>query len=193
MKIGVSSYSFSQYLRSGKLDLISVIKQAADMGFEGIEYTDLPGETFEERKALAEQIDRERGDAENLGRWDAWGGGGLLADAAKYDHLDKAGSMSQSLQKLLGAFHAELADVAVYADVQVEIDEFTRFADFFWDGIFVDFAVLDRIRSARWKMQELDKELDHVMENLRRLAMETDGALAANENAVRRLAAGENP
>ena len=144
-------------------------------------------------KALAEQIDRELGDAENLGRWDAWGGGGLLADAAKYDHLDKAGSMSQSLQKLLGAFHAELADVAVYADVQVEIDEFTRFADFFWDGIFVDFAVLDRIRSARWKMQELDKELDHVMENLRRLAMETDGALAANENAVRRLAAGENP
>lgn len=59
MKIGVSSYSFSQYLRSGKLDLISVIKQAADMGFEGIEYTDLPGETFEERKALAEQIKAE--------------------------------------------------------------------------------------------------------------------------------------
>ena len=101
--------------------------------------------------------------------------------------------MSQSLQKLLSEFHAELADVAVYADVQVEIDEFTRFADFFWDGIFVDFAVLDRIRGARWKVQELDKELDHVMENLRRLSMETDGALAANENAVHRLAAGENP
>ena len=61
------------------------------------------------------------------------------------------------------------------------------------NGIFVDFAVLYRIRSARWKMQELDKELDHVMENLRRLAMETDGALAANENAVRRLVTGENP
>ena len=59
MKIGVSSYSFFQYLRSGKLDLLSVIQKAADMGFEGIEYTDLPGDTFEERKALAEQIKAE--------------------------------------------------------------------------------------------------------------------------------------
>ncbi|MBQ8641009.1 MAG: hypothetical protein IJ480_02230 [Clostridia bacterium] len=138
---------------------------------------------------LAVQIDKELEDAEGWGNWDAWGNGGLLTDVLKYDHLDKAGSMSQSLQKLLSDFHAELADVAVYADVQVEIDEFTRFADFFWDGIFVDFAVLDKIRSARWKIQELDKELDHVMEDLHRLAAETDRALAVNENAVRRLAA----
>ena len=59
MKIGVSSYSFSQYLRSGKLDLISVIAKAAELGFEGIEYTDIPGETLEERIALAEQIKAE--------------------------------------------------------------------------------------------------------------------------------------
>ena len=32
MKIGVSSYSYSQYLRSGKLDYISVIGKAAEMG-----------------------------------------------------------------------------------------------------------------------------------------------------------------
>lgn len=59
MKIGVSSYSFLQYLRSGKLDLISVIGKAADLGFEGIEFTDIPGDTFEERKALAGQIKEE--------------------------------------------------------------------------------------------------------------------------------------
>lgn len=62
MKIGVSSYSYSQYLKSGRLDLISVIKKAADMGFEAIEYTDLPKSEPENRIALAEQIKAEAAD-----------------------------------------------------------------------------------------------------------------------------------
>lgn len=59
MKIGVSSYSFSQYLKSGRLDLISVIRKSADMGFEAIEYTDLPKGEPEDRKVLAKQIKAE--------------------------------------------------------------------------------------------------------------------------------------
>lgn len=59
MKIGVSSYSYSQYLRSGKLDYISVIGKAAEMGFEAIEFSGLPGETYEERTALAHQVKAE--------------------------------------------------------------------------------------------------------------------------------------
>ena len=138
-------------------------------------------------KELAAQIDRELADAEGWGKWDTWGGGGLITDVLKYDHLDKAGNMSRSLQKLLREFHAELADVAVYADIQVETDELTRFADFFWDGIFVDFAVLDKIQGARWKIQELDKEIDPVMETLRDLERETEKELAVNETAIRKL------
>ena len=37
MKIGVSNYSFMQYIRDGKLDNLSVIAKAAEMGFEAIE------------------------------------------------------------------------------------------------------------------------------------------------------------
>lgn len=59
MKIGVSSYSYSQYLKSGKLTLISVIAKAAEMGFEAIEFTNLPEDTAENRKALAMQIKEE--------------------------------------------------------------------------------------------------------------------------------------
>ncbi len=59
MKIGVSSYSFSQYVRSGKLDLISIIAKAKEMGFEAIEYTNLPEGTLKERKAMALQIKEE--------------------------------------------------------------------------------------------------------------------------------------
>lgn len=59
MKIGVSSYSFSKYISQGKLDWISVIKKAADMGFDGMEYIGLPGETQADRIALAEKIKAE--------------------------------------------------------------------------------------------------------------------------------------
>ena len=41
MKIGVSSYSFNQLISSGRETQLSVIKIAAEMGFEGIEFTDL--------------------------------------------------------------------------------------------------------------------------------------------------------
>ncbi len=64
MKISVSSYSFSQYTRDGKLTLIECILRAKEMGFDAIEFTDLPGETLKERLVLAEQLHRE---AERLG------------------------------------------------------------------------------------------------------------------------------
>ncbi len=41
MKIGVSSYSFSQYINSGKLTVSGAIEKAAQMGFDAIEFTDL--------------------------------------------------------------------------------------------------------------------------------------------------------
>lgn len=41
MKIGVSSYSFHQLISSGEETQLSIIKTAKDMGFDGIEFTDL--------------------------------------------------------------------------------------------------------------------------------------------------------
>ena len=41
MKIGVSSYSFSRYLRESKLNIFGVIKTTAEMGFDGIEFSGL--------------------------------------------------------------------------------------------------------------------------------------------------------
>ena len=41
MKIGVSSYSFQQLISAGRETQLSVMKIAKDMGFDGIEFTDL--------------------------------------------------------------------------------------------------------------------------------------------------------
>ena len=41
MKIGVSSYSFQQLLSAGTESQLSIMEKAKDMGFDGIEFTDL--------------------------------------------------------------------------------------------------------------------------------------------------------
>ncbi len=63
MKISVSSYSFYQYIGQGKLALTDVIGKAHEMGFEAIEFIDLPG-TYEEQISLAHTL---RAQADALG------------------------------------------------------------------------------------------------------------------------------
>jgi len=123
-------------------------------------------------------VERELDSAEGLGAWDMWGGGGFWTDAAKYSHLDKASDMVHSLQKMLREFRTELADVDITEDLQIEIDSFTRFADFFWDGFFVDWKVLREIRDAQWNCEQLERNIQDVLDILlarkERLTKEAD-------------------
>lgn len=58
MKLSVSSYSFYQYYKAGKMTLQEMPAKAAEMGFEGIEFIDLPAkeQTQEQRLALAAEL-----------------------------------------------------------------------------------------------------------------------------------------
>ena len=59
MKLSVSSYSYQQYIRAGKMTQLDVVKKAAEMGFEGIDFTDLKpfdGATVEDQLAYAAEI-----------------------------------------------------------------------------------------------------------------------------------------
>lgn len=62
MKISVSSYSFSQYIRDGRLTQFSCIAKAKEMGFDAIEFTDLtPPEGVSEEdfaRQIREECDR---------------------------------------------------------------------------------------------------------------------------------------
>ena len=53
MKFAVSSYSFLQYISAGKMTQLDAVKQAADMGFDGIEFTDL----ISSKASLDEQLE----------------------------------------------------------------------------------------------------------------------------------------
>ena len=93
-------------------------------------------------------------------------GGGLLADAMKYSHLDTAEKEAQQLQSELRRYQAELADVTVDGGVNIPVDGFLTAADVFFDNIFADWAVRrhiadneEQIRSAQERVGELQNRL----------------------------------
>lgn len=62
MKISVSSYSYQQYIRDGKMTQFDCVAKAKEMGFDAIEFIDIEGETYEEKvenaKKIREEADR---------------------------------------------------------------------------------------------------------------------------------------
>lgn len=100
--------------------------------------------------------------AEGWGTWDLFGGG-LISDLAKHGHLDDAQWSIEHLQSQLRCFKTELADVHISADVQVNVDGFLRFADYFFDGLFADLAVLDKIEQTQEQVQSTQRQIESAL------------------------------
>lgn len=129
------------------------------------------GEAREAGRRVLGQIDRIESSldsAEGWGTWDLFGGG-VISDIAKYSHLDEAQAGAQNLEALLRRFKTELADITVQADLAVPTDGFLRFADWFFDGFFVDWTVLSRIRESKESLKSAQRQVQKVMDQLHRM------------------------
>ena len=106
-------------------------------------------------------------DADGWATWDTFGGGGFLTDMMKHEHLDEAQAKINRLQVELRKLKTELADVEVHADIQVQIEEFLRFADYFFDGLFADWTVMDKIEQSIEEVDHTRTEVLAVIEKLK--------------------------
>lgn len=67
----------------------------------------------------------------------------------------------------LRRFRTELVDVGdIQADLHVSIDGFLRFADFFFDGLFADWAVMDQISKSQQQVQSTRGQIAQVLSRL---------------------------
>lgn len=105
-------------------------------------------------------------DAEGWAAWDTFAGGGLISDLMKHDHLDEAQAKINTLQIELRKFKTELTDVEVHADIQVQIEEFLKFADYFFDGLFADWTVMDEIEQSITQVKHTQNEIISVISKL---------------------------
>lgn len=119
----------------------------------------------EEAGRIAEVILSELDSAKGWGTWDLLGGG-FVSDLVKHSHLDQAQSQVEKLQIQLTRFRTELNDVAIEANMQVNIDGFLRFADYFFDGIFADWTVLNRIGESLDKVRDVKSQIGDMLDKL---------------------------
>lgn len=122
-------------------------------------------------KELVKDVKKSLDSAQNWGTWDMLGGG-FIANVAKHSHLDSAQQKIDELQTCLLRFRTELADVKLDADIQIGIDGFLQFADYFWDSFLADWAVQNKIEQARTKTVEVEYGIIRVLGRLQE--METD-------------------
>lgn len=115
-----------------------------------------------EASAAANEVLNHLSEAESWGTWDLFGGG-LIADIAKHSALDSAQTAVTILQSKLRSFRTELIDVDVEADMQVSLDGFMSFADFFFDGIFMDYAVMNHIEQATARIMKTKGRIREIL------------------------------
>ena len=139
--------------------------------------------------ACADRILAELSSAEGWGTWDLMGGG-MLSDLAKHSHLDDAQAAVEELQTHLRHFKTELADVTIDANLQVNIEGFLRVADYFFDGLLADWAVLDQIRTSREQVQHTRSQICEVLGQLRALQTRAEEEQARIAREIEQLVAG---
>lgn len=120
-------------------------------------------------------------DLQTAGNWGTWDilGGGLIADAMKYSSMDEAQKKLEWVQSDLRRYQAELADVAQTAAFDLQPGGFLQFADFFWDNVFADFAVRDRIYQAQDQLQDLKEQVNRIQVGLEQELGEAERGLSA--------------
>ena len=93
-------------------------------------------------------------------------GGGFISDAVKYSQLDDAQNLIEELQGQLRRFKTELADVTIDSELNVQIDGFLQFADYFFDNLFTDWAVMEKIRNSQLQVENTGDQIRRVLEKL---------------------------
>ena len=118
---------------------------------------------------VADRVQEELDSAESWSTFDLLGGG-VIAGAIKHDHMDRAQDEVETLQLMLRNFKTELADVNIQVGIQIRMDDFTRFADHFFDGLFVDWSVADQISTAQNELRQTYSQIERVVSRLEAMA-----------------------
>lgn len=107
--------------------------------------------------------------AEGWGAWDILGGG-FLSTAIKHSHIDEARAAAEDVQAKMTRFTRELADLEQSLTVQIDIGDLATFADYFFDGLIVDWIVQERIDSSLEQSRRARDKIYAVVDDLKNLS-----------------------
>ena len=128
-------------------------------------------------RGTADRILSELNSADGWNTWDMFGGG-IITHMAKHSHLDSAQDLVSELQSKLRRFKTELADIQITANMQVNVDGFLRFADYFFDGLFADWAVGDRINQSMNSVSSTKSQISRTLDKLGSMEKAADSEIS---------------
>ncbi|MGP4061987.1 hypothetical protein [Halobacillus sp. H74] len=121
-----------------------------------------------EAKSSLEDASKSLSSAENWGALDMVGGG-LLTTAVKHSRIDDADSAIHNAQRHLRKFANEIEDLGDHYHVEVEISGGWTVADYFFDGLIVDWFVQNRIQSSHEEVREIREKTHQALLDLESL------------------------
>ncbi|GAP15988.1 hypothetical protein LARV_03783 [Longilinea arvoryzae] len=127
-------------------ELIHLAQQIADRNAEKREIEEAISAAGEVHFSL-ERVIEALESAEGWGTWDMLGGG-FLSTAVKHSRIDEAREAMRAVQVKMNRFTRELADVQQSTPLSIEIGGLESFADYFFDGLIVDWIVQSKIENS---------------------------------------------
>lgn len=103
--------------------------------------------------------------AKSWGLWDMFGGG-FFSTMIKRSKMDAAKQNMDQAKYELQNFSRELRDVSISYNLEMETGDFLSFADWFFDGFFVDWMVQDRINNAGSQVAEAIGQVENILRRL---------------------------
>ena len=121
-------------------------------------------------KDVGYALDQMIGQLDSAAGWGTWDilGGGMLATMAKHGRMNDAQNAAFQARQAISRFRTELADVSQLRVPDLQVGEFTSFADYFFDGLFVDLYIQDKIGTARRSAEETAAQVEDLLSQLRR-------------------------
>lgn len=131
--------------------------------------------------------------AESWATFDIWARGGIISHMAKYDHIDSAQADINRLSYQLKDLNKELRDIDFFETApHLGIDSTTRMFDFWFDNIFTDLNVRDKIIADQEEVFRLKITIEDIITHLEENKLETSKELDAIENKKKDLLINNN-
>ena len=126
------------------------------------------------------QVQEKLGSASGWSTYDTFFGGGAISSAIKHSRLDEAAQAAAHADRCLAVLRTELADVQNVALTvpNPAVDGLTRFVDVWFDNIFTDLAVRDRIKQAERNVARSMELVRKVHESLKQRRAQARARLA---------------
>lgn len=159
-------------------ELAAVAERVGGWRAQQVEVAEAQAAADQAARALAAAAGELRG-ADGWSTYDTFFDGGMLASMVKHDKLDRAAALLRVADAALRHLAVELGDLGEQGVGGVGVDGLTRTLDVWFDNIFTDWSVKNRIAEARDRVEAAGRAVHGVRQRLAERAAAAEAELAA--------------